>query len=70
VDGRTLLDDADLRVVALGDVRPRTVQTSWKVAMLGGWLAYLAPLALALGMGVRRRLRAPRNRLPTEVTGE
>jgi hypothetical protein len=65
VAGHTLLDDPELQVVALGDVREREVQTSLKVAMGLAWLAFLTPLALALGDTVRRRLaRSRRNRLP------
>jgi hypothetical protein len=70
VAGQTLLDDPDLRVVALSDVREREVQTSWKVAMGVGWLAFLTPLVLALAIEVRRRLAPSRHRVPRAVTGE
>jgi hypothetical protein len=64
--GRTLLDETDLWVVALSGVDERQVQTSWKVAMAAGWAAFLAPAVLAVGLAVRRRRAAVRNRLPME----
>jgi hypothetical protein len=67
VAGQVLLDDPDLRVVALDGVRQRDVQTSWKVAMAAGWLAFAALAALGVGLGVRARLTqgptVQRNRL-------
>ncbi|HET6939569.1 MAG TPA: hypothetical protein VFI19_13225, partial [Nocardioides sp.] len=63
VAGQTLLDDPELRVVALSDVREREVQTGWKVAMGLGWLAFVTPFALALGNEVRRRRTRSRDRL-------
>ena len=50
VAGRTLLDGADLRVVALDSVDVREVQTSWQVAMAIAWAAFLAPLLIAAGL--------------------
>ncbi|HEX5090296.1 MAG TPA: hypothetical protein VFV89_20980 [Nocardioides sp.] len=58
VAGRTLLDDADLRVVALADVDEREVQSGWQVAMAAAWLAFVAPVAVAVALAVRRRRRA------------
>ena len=55
VAGRSLLDSPDLRVVALDGVREREVQTTWQVATAAGWVAFLAPFALAAGVAVRRR---------------
>jgi hypothetical protein len=70
VAGQTLLDTADLHVVALDDVTPREVQTSWQLAVGAGWAAFLAPYVLALGLAVRRRRASGRNRLPRGVTRE
>jgi hypothetical protein len=66
VAGQTLLDDPELKVVALGDPREREVQTTWKVAMGAAWLAFLTPIGIALGTAVRRRLGPRRNRLPVQ----
>lgn len=66
VAGRTLLDAADLRVVALAQVREREVQTSWQVAMAAGWAAFLAPFPIAVALAVRRRRTSGRDRTPPE----
>ena len=70
VAGRTLLDGADLRVVALDSVDVREVQTSWQVAMALGWAAFLAPLPIAVGLAVRRRRAAGLKSDSPGVTGE
>jgi hypothetical protein len=70
VAGQTLLDDPDLRVVALADVRQREVKTSWKVAMGAAWLAFLIPVGLALGAEVQRRVATRRTGFEGSVTGE
>ena len=43
IAGESLLDDPDLRVIALDEVDVRDVQTSWRLAMAVAWLAFLAP---------------------------
>jgi hypothetical protein len=53
--GEQLLDTADLRVVAIADVQERSVPTGWVVAMALAWLAYLAPVALFVGLLVATR---------------
>jgi len=74
VAGVRLLDDPDLRVTTLDDVRVRQVQTSWRLAMAAGWLAFLGLVAAGLALGVRHLLtspwRASRKRLPRRVTRE
>jgi hypothetical protein len=74
VAGDRLLEEPDLQVVALDHVDVRGVQGSWRVAMTAAWLAFLAPLPLALVIAVRRARpgtarRRPR-RSPRQVTGE
>jgi hypothetical protein len=66
VAGRTLLDAADLRVVALAEVQEREVQTSWQVAMAAGWAAFVAPLPIAVALAVRRRRASDPDRTPPE----
>jgi hypothetical protein len=56
IAGESLLDDPDLRVIALEAVDVRDVQTSWGVAMALAWLAFLTPLLLALLAAVRSLL--------------
>jgi len=74
ISGDRLLDDPDLRLIALQDVDVREVQTSWRVAMAVAWLAFLAPFGLGVWTLVRALLtgRWPgsRNRVPRRVTGE
>ncbi len=74
IAGESLLDDPDLQVTVLDEVDVRDIQTSWRLAMAAAWLAFLAPLALALLAAVRSLLTRPgrgsHNRLPRRVTGE
>ena len=61
-------------MTTLDDVRVRQVQTSWRLAMAAGWLAFLGLVAAGLALGVRHLLtspwRASRKRLPRRVTRE
>jgi hypothetical protein len=52
VAGAVLLDDADLRVVALDDVTPRQVDPWWYVAMIAAWTLFAAPVVWAAGRGL------------------
>ena len=66
VAGAVLLDDADLRVVALDDVTQRQVDPWWYVAMIAAWTLFAAPVVWAAGRGLsgvlghRRERRAAR----------
>lgn len=60
VMGETVLDAPELRVVVLPEVTPREVPRGWVGAMVAAWLAFLAPLGLAVLLTLRRRL--PRRR--------
>lgn len=60
VAGDLLLDDPDLRVVALDDVAERKVPTGWLTAMSLAWLSWLGPFLyggwrLLVRMGRSRR---------------
>jgi hypothetical protein len=74
IAGESLLDDPDLQVIALDTVDVRNVQSSWRIVMAAAWLAFLAPLVLALLAAVRSLLtgadRRRRDGLPRRVTGE
>jgi hypothetical protein len=52
VAGAVLLDDPDLRVVALADVTERRVDPWWYVAMIAAWTLFVAPLVWAAGRGL------------------
>lgn len=49
VQGTTVVDDADLRVVTLDDVEPRRIPTGWIAAMIVAWVTFLG---LVPGAGV------------------
>ncbi len=46
IAGELLLDDPDLRVVALADVDERDIPTGWLAGDGGRWLAFLVPLGV------------------------
>ena len=48
LEGDTVLDAADAQVVVLPRVTDREVPRGWVVAMTAAWLAFLAPLLVAL----------------------
>jgi hypothetical protein len=59
VAGDVLLDDPELRVIALDHVVERKVPTGWLVLMSLAWLAWLTPLVLA-GWRVVLRVKGSR----------
>ena len=48
LEGETVLDAADVQVVVLPMVSQREVPRGWLLAMTAAWLAFLAPLLVAL----------------------
>ena len=57
ISGESLLDDPDLRVVAVKDVETRDLSTLWMLAMGAAWAAYVGLLVAAAGPGLVRRVR-------------
>ncbi|NHC23008.1 hypothetical protein G6553_07470 [Nocardioides sp. IC4_145] len=70
VEGRVLLDSAELLVVELDGARERPVPTSWEVAAALAWSLWTASYLAAIGLAAARRRssRGTPDRLPPPPT--